>query len=92
MARFRIKQLAQERGWSTEDLARQSGLRVYTVRNLWQGKSEDPRFTTLKAIAGAFGVSIESLEILEEETEGSEQSSDQPGRRMPNLVTLGVSP
>jgi transcriptional regulator with XRE-family HTH domain len=44
-----------------EELAFKSGVKYSTVRNLWQGKVSNPNYSTLKAIAGAFGVTIEEM-------------------------------
>lgn len=61
MTKFRVKELARERGMSIEELAFKSGVKYSTVRNLWQGKVSNPNYSTLAAIAGAFGVSIEDM-------------------------------
>ena len=63
--RFRIKELARERGWSADDLARRSGLRFTTVQRLWQNRTANPLYATLKAIADAFEVPMEELEYPE---------------------------
>lgn len=65
MARFRVKELAKERGLTTEELAIKSGVKMSTVRNLWQGRTSDPNYSTLKALATALGVSVEDLEAEE---------------------------
>jgi transcriptional regulator with XRE-family HTH domain len=33
-----------------------------TVANLWQGRTRDPNYSTLRAIAKALGVTVEELE------------------------------
>jgi transcriptional regulator with XRE-family HTH domain len=58
---FRIKELAQERGMTADDLARRSGIKFGTVRNLWQNRTKDPSFSTISAIAKALEVPMESL-------------------------------
>jgi transcriptional regulator with XRE-family HTH domain len=65
MYHFRIKELAQERGMTADDLARKSGVKFGTVRNLWQNRTKDPSFSTIAAIAHALGVDIESLVVNE---------------------------
>jgi transcriptional regulator with XRE-family HTH domain len=76
MAKFRVKELAQERGLTTEALARESGVKFSTVRNIWQGRVEDPNYSTLSAIARALNVRIEDLEDRSETAEKNEA----PGR------------
>jgi len=61
VTKFRVKELARARGMSIEELAFKSGVKYSTVRNLWQGKVSNPNYSTLAAIAGAFGVSIEEM-------------------------------
>lgn len=61
MGRFRVKELARERGMTSEELAFKSGVKFSTVRNLWQNRVKDPNFSTLSAVALALGVTIEDL-------------------------------
>jgi transcriptional regulator with XRE-family HTH domain len=81
MTRFRVKELARERGLTSEELAIKSGVKVSTVRNLWQNRVSDPSFSTLHAIAQALGVSIEDL--IDTSNEGGVESE---GIRMPELT------
>ncbi len=56
---------------TTDDLARRSGVKFGTVRNLWQNRTQDPSFSTLIAIAKALNVTIEDLAVegkIEEES------------------------
>lgn len=61
MTRFRVKELAKARGMTSEELAMKSGVKISTVRNLWQNRVGDPNYSTLSAIAGALGVRMEEL-------------------------------
>lgn len=61
MTKFRVKELARARGMTSEELALKSGLKISTVRNIWQNRVSDPNYSTLSAIAGALGVKIEEL-------------------------------
>jgi transcriptional regulator with XRE-family HTH domain len=62
MGKFRIRELAQLKGWTQEELSHKSGVRIGTVRRIWQNKgAEDPRAGTLKALAAALEVTIEAL-------------------------------
>jgi len=65
--RFRVKELAEARGYTQEELAahaRQHGADVSlaTVQRIWQNnRAGDPRSSTLLAIARALGVRVEDL-------------------------------
>lgn len=61
MTKFRVKELAKARGMTSEELALKSGIKISTVRNIWQNRVSDPNYSTLSALAGALGVSIEEL-------------------------------
>ncbi len=60
--RFRVKELAQQRGWGLDELARHSNVKYSTVQRIWQNRTVNPRYDTLKAIADALGISVEELE------------------------------
>ena len=64
--RFRVKELAKERGMTLDQLARISQLKYTTVQNIWRNRVSDPRYNTLKAIAEALGIAMEDLEWPEE--------------------------
>ncbi|HEU4322025.1 MAG TPA: helix-turn-helix transcriptional regulator [Roseiflexaceae bacterium] len=69
MPKFRVKELAKARGLTTEELAIKSGVKMSTVRNLWQGRTADPAYSTLRAIAAALEVRVEDLEQPEDGAE-----------------------
>jgi transcriptional regulator with XRE-family HTH domain len=48
-----------------EELAIKAGVKYSTVKNLWQNRTQDPSYSTLRAIALALGVSVEQLEDRE---------------------------
>jgi transcriptional regulator with XRE-family HTH domain len=81
VAKFRVKELAKARGMSIEELAFKSGVKYSTVRNLWQGKVSNPNYSTLAAIAGAFGVAIE--EMIDRSDRSDVQSSES---KIPSLA------
>jgi transcriptional regulator with XRE-family HTH domain len=60
--RFRVKELAQSRGWSKDDLARKSGVKFSTVQRIWQNRTANPLYDTLKALALALEVTVDELE------------------------------
>ena len=53
----RIEILRKEKGWSINYLAMESGLTQSTLNNLFSRKTE-PKISTLRAICGAFGISL----------------------------------
>lgn len=59
----RLEELARSKGFTQEEIARQASLTLSTVRRLWQDKEykEDPRASTLRAIARVLTVSVEAL-------------------------------
>ena len=60
--RYRIKEIAQTRSLSQERIAYGSGVSLSTVQRLWQNRNTtDPRYSTLLALAGTLGVTVEEL-------------------------------
>ena len=60
-----IRQLREERGWTQLDLAVRVGVTTATVYNWERGRFE-PRASQFKALAQAFGVPMDSIELLSE--------------------------
>lgn len=58
--RFRVRELAEQRGWSLRQLALRSGARYATV---WEIANEqgNPTVTTLEQIADALDVNVRDL-------------------------------
>ncbi len=81
MGRFRIAQLAQERGLSVSELHRRiienappdrpeiREITYSTVLRLWNGKTTSPIYDTLEGIAIALGVEVRDLFTPKEKTE-----------------------
>lgn len=65
----KIDILRKERGWSINYLAMEAGLTQSTVNNLYLRKTE-PKLSTLRALCGAFGISLS--EFFKEESEDDE--------------------
>jgi len=57
----RIRELRKAKGMSQMALARASGLSLSIVTQLEQGLTSDPRLSTLKALAGALGCTLDEL-------------------------------
>ncbi len=64
--RFVIKELARERGLTSEALAIKAGVGIGTLRTVWQNQRDNPGVFTMAAIAKALGVRIEDLYVEEE--------------------------
>ncbi len=63
----KIDMLRKEKGWSINYLAMESGLTQSTLNNLYSRKTE-PKISTLRAICGAFGITLSEF-FKEEENE-----------------------
>ena len=53
----KIEFLRKEKGWSINYLAMESGLTQSTLNNLYSRNTE-PKISTLRAICGAFGITL----------------------------------
>ena len=53
----KIEMLRKEKGWSINYLAMESGLTQSTLNNLYSRNTE-PKISTLRAICGAFGITL----------------------------------
>jgi transcriptional regulator with XRE-family HTH domain len=60
--KFRVRELAQERELTAEELARRADIKYSALKNIWQGRTGNPKYLTVRAIARALGVSVEELE------------------------------
>lgn len=57
----RIKELSNSKGWTKEMLADKSNLSYDTVKNLWYGKTPDPKLSTVLQLSEAFGITVNCL-------------------------------
>jgi transcriptional regulator with XRE-family HTH domain len=57
----RLKELRKAKDLSQMDLARASGLSLSIITQLEQGRASDPKLSTLKALAGALGCTLDDL-------------------------------
>lgn len=58
---IRLKEILNELGWTKETLAEKSGLPFETIKNIYYGKTPDPKASTISAIAEATGHSIDCI-------------------------------
>jgi len=62
LVKYRVKELAKERGLTQFDLAIKSEVSMTVVQRLWQNRApEGIRYSTLVSIASALGVTIDEL-------------------------------
>lgn len=57
----KIKKFREEKGWTQEELAKQTGLSRVTISQLENGSKEDIKLTTMQALSKALGVSMEEI-------------------------------
>lgn len=61
MLATRIQGLAAEKGWTKEMLAEKCDLPLETIRNIWYGRTPDPKASTVMRIAEAFNIGVNCL-------------------------------
>jgi transcriptional regulator with XRE-family HTH domain len=68
LIRLKIRELAEERGWTLKEVAERSGLNYSTVKNYAQRDTMTMTdYTAIRRLARAFDVAIEDLvEVVEE--------------------------
>lgn len=69
----RIDELRKERGWSVNNLAMEAMLTQSTLNNLYMRGSE-PKLSTLRAICGAFGITLAEFFAEEDEAEKNDET------------------
>lgn len=77
----KIDRLRQERGWSINNLAMEAMLTQSTVQNLYTRKTE-PKLSTLRAICGAFDLTLSEFFAEEEPTADSDDALRAEIRRL----------
>ena len=80
MARLRVREVAEARGWTAAKLARRADLGYTTVLRIWNDETADPGVQPLAAIARVLGVRTGDL-IVDEDVPpakgGTESGQDQ---------------
>jgi len=68
LIRLRIREFADQRGWTLKDVAERAGLNYSTVKNYVQRDAMTMTdYTSIRRLAHAFEITIEELvEVLEE--------------------------
>jgi transcriptional regulator with XRE-family HTH domain len=57
----RLRELREKAGWTQQQLAMAAGLSLSLVTRIEQGAREDPRLSTLRALADALGIGVGEL-------------------------------
>lgn len=57
----RVKELRDAAGMTQQALAVKAGMAIGVLARIEQGHTNDPRASTLRALAGALGVSIDAI-------------------------------
>lgn len=77
---FILWRIADERGYTVDRLARESGVNFHTVQNLMRKRTKDPTGSTLIPIAQVLGLHVEDLyEDIPEGTSEQEESATPSG-------------
>ena len=81
MKATKLEELARSKGMTQEDLAFASKITISTVRRLWQDRdySEDPKISTLRALARVLGADINAFGYSEERGQLPEQQMSLAG-------------
>lgn len=69
----KIDKLRKERGWSVNNLAMEAMLTQSTLNNLY-ARGAEPKLSTLRAICGAFGITL--AEFFSDENEMPDTSQE----------------
>jgi transcriptional regulator with XRE-family HTH domain len=75
----RLRKLRTDAGLTQQELAMRAGLSVSVVAQTEQGVNDDPRLSTLRALARALGVTINDL--TGDEDEPAPPETEEPEQR-----------
>jgi transcriptional regulator with XRE-family HTH domain len=78
--RENVKRLRAAAGLTQQQLATAAGLSVSVVSQIEQGTNEDPRLSTLAALARALGASLDALAVSTEPTDTGTPAPAAPKR------------
>lgn len=82
----KIDKLKEERGWTDYELSQQSMVTQSTIASM-KARNTPPKFDTLQAICGAFGLSLAQFFLEDEEVEvlsAQEKALLEKFRRLPD--------
>lgn len=78
MAKLRVKEVAESKGFTAARLARRADLAYGTVKTIWDDPDRDVTIGTLAKIAAVLGVSVKDLIV-------NGESGESPGNSRPIL-------
>lgn len=76
MARLRVREVAQTKGFSMGLLSRKANLTIGVIRQLWRNDQYDVSFSTLQRIAAALDCRVS--ELIEDDESSASGSSSEP--------------
>ena len=92
---FKIKNLMKNKGITYEDLSTMSNIPLNTLKNIFRGKTQNPRIDTVQAIEKALGLDkSEDIAISAEEKELIElikKMTDEEAKELSNYIDFIIS-
>lgn len=76
MARLRVREVAQAKGFSMGLLSRKANLTIGVIRQLWRNDQYDVSFSTLQRIAAALDCKVG--ELIEDDDPSAGDSDSEP--------------
>jgi len=76
MARLRVREVAQAKGFSMGLLSRKANLTIGVIRQLWRNDQYDVSFSTLQRIAAALDCKVS--ELIEDNEPSAGDSDSEP--------------
>ncbi len=76
MARLRVREVAQAKGFSMGLLSRKANLTIGVIHQLWRNDQYDVSFSTLQRIAAALDCRVS--ELIEDDESSASGSSSEP--------------
>lgn len=89
MARWLVRELAEQRGITRYRLAKDSGLAPYTVTLIWNNQAKRLDLDTLTALARVLGVEPQELIGSEDDKEGQQKAVIDAHRQAQTSITAG---
>jgi DNA-binding Xre family transcriptional regulator len=77
MARLRVREVAQAKGFSMGLLSRKANLTIGVIRQLWRNDQYDVSFSTLQRLAAALDCKVSELIEDDESTAGGSKSESE---------------
>ncbi len=62
-----LVKIKKEKGVTTEEISRVSGVPIGTLNKIFSGQTTDPKYETIKAVCAALNISLSELDYFESE-------------------------